>query len=151
MKHTTVCGKSADRPIGGTCQRKPRPQTMIETGPVWSPPSFAVDWLLKVSCHKRPGNEIDPSHTQMWLVRVPKQAAVPLWFIGPEIFTSKSIIRISSCKPEASPRWNLIGQFRHKLTSQCDWGLGSLDVNPCARSMVVVRLAIWVMFNFTIL
>lgn len=33
MKHTTDCGKSADRPIGGPYQRKPRLRAMIETAP----------------------------------------------------------------------------------------------------------------------
>lgn len=35
MKHTTVRGKSADRPMGGPCQRKPRPLILIEKKLVW--------------------------------------------------------------------------------------------------------------------
>lgn len=125
MKHTTVCGKSADRPIGGPCRRKPRPRTMIETVPVWSPPSFTTDWLFKVSCHKKEEIETDPSYRQMLLVRSPKQVWITLWLIGLQIFLSMSITWISSCKPETSPRSNVIGRLDHILTSQCMRCLGS--------------------------
>lgn len=140
MKHTTVCGKSADRPIGGPCQRKPRPRKMIETEPAWSPPTLSVDWLFKVSCHGKAGQEIDPSHRQISLVRVPKQAALPVSFIGVEISMSTSIIRISSCKPETIPRWNLIGRLSHKLTSQLSHCLGSFIGTSAGRRLVAVRL-----------
>lgn len=49
MKHTTDCGKPADRPIGGACQRKPRLRAMIETSPGWWPPFPYFDWLLALS------------------------------------------------------------------------------------------------------
>lgn len=61
MKHTTVCGKSADRPIGGACPRKARPRTMIETEPTCSPPLLVLDWLCGVSLHEKAEKEIDPS------------------------------------------------------------------------------------------
>lgn len=148
MKHTTVCGKSGDRPIGGPCQRKPRPRTMIETGPVRSTPSVVVDWLFKVSRHRKEEVEIGPAHAQIWLVRVPKQAALPLWLIGREVFMSTSITWISSCKPETSPRWNLIGQFSHKVTSHCSRCLGSFNVNSAGRRLVAVRLGMWIISHF---
>lgn len=49
MKHTTDCGKSADRPIGGPCQRKPRLRAMIETAPGWCPPFQNFDWPFALS------------------------------------------------------------------------------------------------------
>lgn len=118
MKHTTVCGKSADRPIGGPCQRKPRPRTVIETQPVLSPPTAAAHWLFRLSCRDEAEIGIDPARAQARLVRIPKQAALTPRFIGPEPFRSTSITRLSSCKPETSPRWNLIGRAGHKLTSR---------------------------------
>lgn len=51
MKHTTDCGKSADRPIGGPCQRKPRLRDMIETAPGWCPPFLHFDWMFALSCY----------------------------------------------------------------------------------------------------
>lgn len=138
MKHTTVCGKSADRPIGGPCGRRPRPRTLIGAEPEWSPPTSAVDWLFNVSSQKKAEKEIDPAYAQMWFVRLPKQAAISLWFIGLKIFISMSITRISSCKLETSPRWNLIGQFSHKLTSQYSRCLSSFTVSSAGRRLVTV-------------
>lgn len=65
MKHTTVCGKSADRPIGGPCPRKARPRTVIEAEPTCSPPLLAVYWLYRVSVHEKAEKEIDPAYTKM--------------------------------------------------------------------------------------
>lgn len=120
MKHTTVCGKSADRPIGGTCLRKPRLKTTIGHEPVQCPPSGAADWLLGMSCD----TTIQPSHSRTRLVEFPKQAAPILWFIGREFFYDTSIPRISSCKRESGPRWNVIGRFGRELDS-----LGSFHIN----------------------
>ncbi len=138
MKHTTVCGKSADRPIGGPCQRKPRPRTMIETKRVWSPPTATLDWLVKVSCKEKAEKETRPSHALLSLVRLSKQAALLLSLIGPQIFTSTSITRISSCKLENHPTtesdWSVESQVALPV-----YPLGSRTVNSarcCKRSGV---------------
>lgn len=132
MKHTTVCGKSADRPIGGTCRRKSRPHTMIESEPVWFPPSLAVDWLSRVSCQYS-NKPLPFKNTIGQISQTGCATSVIHWS---RVFNETSIPRISSCKPETSPRWNLIGHFSHELTSSWSCCLGSLNVNSIGSRYV---------------
>lgn len=114
MKHTTVCGKSADRPIGGPCPPKARPRTVIETETTCSPPPLAVDWLFQVSVHEKAEKEIGPAHAYMRLVRVPGAS---------RIHYGSAVFHWLRGFYEHANHQNFLVQAVNQPTMGCDWSV----------------------------